>query len=96
MVNQTPLGDVNLPAFYESRNGYDNGKVFYITLEIVSHRNDGSVLVANKDDLGRPVEKGGVGPGDKKATKGESVCTDSQRNGSRNYHDQVTHAHAPR
>ena len=57
VVEQGPLGDVDLLLLEEGRDGDDDGELLRIPLEVVGHGEDGAVAVARQDDLRGLVEQ---------------------------------------
>ena len=71
MIEERPLGDVDLLALEEGGDGDDDGELFRIALEVVGHGEDRAVAVAHQDHLGGLVEQLGVGLGDVEAAEAE-------------------------
>src|SRR3954452_18166424 len=79
MIDKRFVGDVNLPALDLRRNRNDDGEVAGVALEIVGHRHDGPILIADDYDLRRAVENLRVALRDVEAAKRVRLCGNEQR-----------------
>ena len=82
MIEEGPLGDVDLAAFEKSGDGDDDGELFQFALEVVRHGEDGAVAVAHQDHLRGLIEQLGVGLGDVEAAEGRGGRRDEQKGGA--------------
>ena len=69
MVDQFHVADVDLVTSEDRGNRYHHGELGWVAPEVVGHRHDGPITIPDEDDLGRLVEKLGVGLGDVEAAK---------------------------
>jgi hypothetical protein len=69
MIDQRPLGDVDLLARDERRHGNDDGEFLRRALEVAGHRQHRAVAVAREHDLRRAVEQRRVGLRDVEAAE---------------------------
>ena len=51
VIDHCLVTDIDLAAFDERRHRDDDGKILDVTLEIIGHRDDCAVLVANENNL---------------------------------------------
>ena len=61
MIDDRHVADVDLAAFDERRHRDHDGEVLDVAFEIVGHRQDRAIAVANQHDLRRTVEQFRVG-----------------------------------
>ena len=70
MLHDRAVAHVDLFALDHRGHGDDDGEILDVALEVVGHRNHGSVIVAYEDDLGCAIEDTRVGTGHVKAAEG--------------------------
>lgn len=61
MIDDLFVPDVDLTLFDEGRDGYDDGKFFWIPLEVVCHGDDGLIFMPCQNDSRGLVEDFGIG-----------------------------------
>ena len=79
MIDERFVGDVNLSALDLRRHRDDDGEVARAALEVVGHRHDGPVLIADDDHLRGAVEDLRVALGDVEAAERVRVSRGEQR-----------------
>ena len=70
MLHERLVADVDLILLQHCRHGHDDRELLRISAEVVRHRQDGAVSVANEHDLRRLVEQLGVSFGYVETAKG--------------------------
>ncbi len=82
VLNDGPVTDVDLLPLDHGWHRHDDRKVLDLAFEIIRHRDDGPVFVADEHNLGRLVKKAGVGARHIETAKGLCRrCNDDRQHG---------------
>ena len=92
VIDERLLGDVDLIARDEGRDGNHDGELFRIAFEVVGHRQHRAIAVAHEDDLGRLIEDRRVGTGDVEAAeRAERLSEGPETRGEGNEEQETAH-----